>query len=78
MKTKTIKIVKPLRLLLTLTAVFVAGSLAYKFIDMAITTFIRRGPQAIGGEIFIIPFMLILFFLGWEMRGYFQVFKEED
>jgi len=65
----------PFRLLLIILATFVAGMLSYKLLIYAYATLLSR-TGFLGGEIFVIPLMCLLVYLGWEAKGIFGVIKE--
>jgi len=72
------KLIKPVRLIMTMAAIYVLGIFTYKVGYMAYLTYFRRGNGAIGGEIFIIPFMLLLFYIGWEAKSFYLTFKSSN
>jgi len=74
---RKIYIKNPLRFTAFVLTAFVAGMLSYKFLAMAYLTHINRTDGTVGGEIFIIPLMIFLFYLGWEAKSIFQLTKPQ-
>lgn len=56
---------------------FFAGALAHKVLVYAYETWTSR-PLAPGGEVLILPLMILLIILGWEIRGLFTEVKKES
>jgi len=65
----------PLRFLLIILTAFVAGMLSYGLLTSAYSMLLSRTGFP-GGEIFVIPLMCLLVYLGWEAKGIFGVIKE--
>lgn len=57
-------------------ATFAAGALFFKFGQMAFNTWTSR-PGNAGGEILFIPLMALIFYMGWDSKGFIEEIKKE-